>query len=69
MSGTGKAKAFDPVRSAQEENVVLAFAESGYYHSTQPSLGHQVELLATAKGKVWSSYGLTLLDQALDSVS
>ncbi len=68
MSNTGKGKVFDAVRSAQEENIISACAESGYYHGSRPSLGPRIEALIKARGKVWSSYGLTVLDEGLDVV-
>ncbi len=68
MSKTGKAKVFDAVHSAQEENIISACAESGYYHSSRPSLGARVEALVETLGKDWSSYGLTVLDEGLDVV-
>ena len=68
MSRPGKSNAFDAVRSALEENIVSALAQSGYYHTTKAGLGSQVDHLAKAQGKVWSALGLSALDEGLDAV-
>ncbi len=68
MSDTGKSDVFDAVRSALEENIVSDFAQSGYHHVSKAGLGAQVEALVKEGGTVWSTEGLSILDEGLNQV-
>lgn len=69
MSDTGNSDIFDAVRSALEENIVSDFAQSGYHHISKAGLGARVEALVREGGTVWSTQGLSILDEGLNQVS
>lgn len=60
---------FDAVRSAQQQNILLDFAQSGYHHTGKSGVGAHVDAVLEEGGTLWSRPGLTSLEISLDKVN